>query len=605
MTDDAWSVVELLDQSARSHPDHPAVRDDERALSYAELASRADALASVLSGLGVARRDRVAIYLPHGVDVFVAMLAILKAGAAYVAVDDRYPDSRRDQMIVHSGAKVVLTRPGWAGRIRPLGGEVLEYRSAAPDPADPALAVGVAPPRPALTGDDLACVLFTSGSSGVPKAIMLDHRNLVHLARNKVLAPVGPGDRVGQVASLSFDTFHVESWCSLAQGAEVVVLPTMPDLIANDLSRELRRRRISVLVAPTMAVNHVVHEDRDAFSSLRILYTGGDVLQPAAARTLLSGSFRGEFYNLYGPTEATTCCTSHLITAVADDCGSIPIGLELDGATVHILDTSHRRIPTGDIGELHIGGHGVGPGYLGQPAMTAERFRPDPFGPSGSRMYATGDRAWRHPDGVVEFAGRVDEQVKIRGYRVEPREAEQVIAKHPAVRDAVVVVAGEEHDKRLIALVVLYERLSPKQLRAFATEALPDYLVPSTFIPVAEIPGNHHGKRDAAKLRQFAQAQLRREGNRFEPRDDVDAYLVELWEQLLSVEWIGAQEDFFALGGNSMLAFRAQARIKRDLGVELEVREILHTTELANLAGLVRSRRGVAADELSVGRVTA
>ena len=315
---------------------------------------------------------------------------------------------------------------------------MLEYRSAE-------VTAPVPPPANPLTAGDLACVLFTSGSSGVPKAIMLDHHNLVHLARNKVLASVGPADRVGQVASLSFDTFHVESWCSFAHGAEVVVLPTMPDLIADDLQRGLRRRRITVLVAPTMAVNHVVHEDRDAFSSLRVLYTGGDVLQPAAARTLLSGSFTGEFYNLYGPTEGTTCCTSHRITEVADDCGTIPIGVELDGAAVYIMDDAQRALPDGTIGELYIGGEGVTVGYLGQPAMTAERFRPDPFGAPGSRMYATGDRAWRRDDGVIEFGGRIDDQVKIRGYRVEPREAEQVIAKHPAVRDAAVIVAGEAH----------------------------------------------------------------------------------------------------------------------------------------------------------------
>ncbi|HWB36723.1 MAG TPA: AMP-binding protein, partial [Rugosimonospora sp.] len=335
-------LVELFQRAAREYADRPAVADDARTISYAQLDARSTVLARALVRRGVRRGDRVAVYRQRGVDVFVALLGILKAGAAYVAIDVRYPDARRDLMLHGSGATLVVTEPGWRDRFDGLAVEPVEWHSE--DVTEPVAGSGIP-----LCPTDMACVLFTSGSSGVPKAITLEHRNLVHLARNSMLAPLSPTDRFGQVASLSFDTFHIEAWCSLTSGAAVVVLPTMPELVAGDVQRQLRRRRVTALVAPTMAVNHVVHEDREAFSSLRVLYTGGDVLEPAAARTLLSGGFRGEFYNLYGPTEATTCCTTHHVAEVPEGCDNIPIGRELDGATVYVLDPDLN--PVGD-GEL-------------------------------------------------------------------------------------------------------------------------------------------------------------------------------------------------------------------------------------------------------------
>ncbi|MGH3501656.1 MAG: non-ribosomal peptide synthetase [Nocardioidaceae bacterium] len=577
------TLVTLFEHTAGASADRIAVSDDERVVTYEQLGARSDTLAARLSEAGVLRADRVAIYLHRGVDTFVAMLGILKAGAAYVAIDPRLPDARRDLMVSSSGSRAVITEPGQAHLLAYDGVEVLPWRSEDLEPTP-------RPRRDAPVDSDLACVMFTSGSSGVPKAIMVEHRNLVALARNKALPRLAPEDAFGQVASLSFDTFHIESWGSFAEGARVVVLPTMPELIAGDVNRELLRRRVSVLLAPTMAVNHVVHEDQEAFSCLRILSTGGDVLQPAACKAMTSGGFRGEFYNLYGPTEATTASTCHRVAAADGDALSVPIGQELAGEAVYLVDGDLNLVADGEAGELYIGGSGVTRGYLGQPERTAERFLPDPFGSRGSRMYATGDLARRRADGVLEFCGRVDEQVKIRGYRVEPREAERVIGRHPAVRDAAVIVDGEAQDKRLIALVVLHEHLAPKKLRESAANILPDYLVPSVFIPVPEIPGTANGKRDNERLHALAAEQFRRQHRRVEPANEVERYLVDLWEQLLSVEWIGRNDDFFALGGNSMLAFRARRRIQRDLDVVVEVQEILGASRLGGLAELIRIR---------------
>ncbi|ONI91326.1 hypothetical protein ALI22I_09545 [Saccharothrix sp. ALI-22-I] len=581
---DAGTVVALFERTVRHHPDRTAVSDDRGAMTYRELANRSDGLAHELRRRGVLRENRVAVHMSSSVDLFVAVLAILKAGGAYVAVDVRYPEVRRNLMITASGARLVVTTSELAPALAGLGVDVFDLGATRDTVAQDG------PPLPDVDGADAACVLFTSGSSGEPKAVVLEHRNLVHFADNRALPRLRPTDRVGQVSSLSFDAFHFETWCAFAAGAEVVVLPGMAELVADDLGRELRRRRITALLAPTMAVNHVVHVDREAFSTLRVLHTGGDVLQPAAARALLSGDFAGEFCNLYGPTEATTACTAHPVANVAADATSVPIGRELDGVSVHLLDADLTEVPAGSVGELHIGGRGVARGYLGRPGLTAERFLPDPFAAGGGRMYATGDLARRIEGGSLDFVGRADDQVKIRGYRVEPHEVERALLRHPDVRDIAVIPTGEGHDRRLVALVVSPQRLAPKQLRAFAVRELPDYLVPSSFVRVAEIPGDDHGKRDLRELRRVAAEQRGRQSRRVAPQDDVERYLADLWEELLAVEWIGVDDDFLGLGGNSMQAFRLHRRIKHDLGAVVQVREILEVRELAGLAKLVRER---------------
>lgn len=579
---DGDTLVTLFLDAVAKHGDREAVGDRTGTLTYRELDALANGVARELRGLGVGHEDRVAFHLGRGTAVFAAMLGILKAGAAYVPIDTRYPETRRDLMVSASGAEVVLTDAAHAGAVSGLGKKILVVDDVRPGPAE-AVAVG---------SGDAAAVLFTSGSSGAPKAIVLEHRNLVHFARNPSLPALTPADRVGHVSSLSFDAFHFETWCAFASGARIVVLPTMPDLLGTDIQRELRRHRVTAMLVPTMAVNHVVREDIDAFASLRVLHTGGDVLSPAAARELLSGAFEGEFCNLYGPTEGTTAVTAHRVEDVAEDADAVPIGRPLAGAAVYVLGADLAEVTAGEVGELHIGGAGVARGYLGRPALTAEKFLPDPFAADGSRMYATGDLARLRPDGVVEFVGRADDQVKIRGYRVEPREVERVVAAHPDVRDAAVLVSGEGQDKHLVALVVPYDRISPKELREHAAERLPDFMTPSSFVRVPEIPATDHGKRDLTRLRELVAAHTERTARRVEPRDDVERTLAEIWEELLAVEGIGATDDFFALGGNSLLAFRVQRRVGKQLGVALEPKDVLANSELAGLAALIRDRKG-------------
>ncbi|MFF3643703.1 amino acid adenylation domain-containing protein [Streptomyces sp. NPDC002564] len=580
------TLTGLFRETVLRHGDRPAVRDDRTDLSYRDLDRASDALAARLRAAGVTRGDRVVYHLERGVQVFVALLAVLKAGAAYVPVDTRYPDARRDLMITRSRPALVLTDTADTAPLAALGTKVLVLDGSEDAPAAPAPAAG---PGPDTT--DAAALLFTSGSSGTPKAVVLTHGNLHQFARNDALPRLGPDDRVGHVSSLSFDAFHYETWCAFAGGAEIVVLPTMPDLVGRDIRRELRRYRISAMLVPTMAVNHVVREDRDAFSPLRVLCTGGDVILPRTCRDLLAGAFSGRLFNLYGPTEATTACAAHEITDVAPDADSVPIGRPLHGVTLRVLDASGAEAAPGEPGELHVAGPGVAVGYLDQPELSDARFPADPFAADGTRMYATGDLVRRDAEGLLHYLGRTDDQVKIRGYRVEPREVERTLARHPDVREMAVLTVGDGEDRHLVGLVVADGAVSLTDLRTYAEAALPDFMVPSALIRVPEIPATAHGKRDLDRLRTVIDDHLRRDAGHVTPRDDEERYLAGIWQDLLAVERVGVTDDFFELGGNSLLSFRLLRRVSKELGVTLSSREVLTTSRLESLATLIRDRK--------------
>ncbi|MEU8606801.1 amino acid adenylation domain-containing protein [Actinoplanes sp. NPDC048791] len=581
---DPVTLVESFGRTVTEFPDHLAVACDDETLTYRQLDRASNALAGQLHDLGIGTEDRVAVYLSRGLDVFVALVGIIKAGGAFVAIDNRLPDSRRDTMIEGSDAAAVLTRPDWIDRLAHLDRRVVGWTRASADAAE------VAAPAVEVASRDAAAVLFTSGSSGTPKAIVLEHRNLASFAHNPALPALTPADRVAQVSSLSFDAFQFETWCAFAAGATVSVLPAIAELLETDIRRELRRARISAILVPTMAINHILREDRDAFVSVRILHTGGDVLSPTACHELLATGFGGRFFNLYGPSEATTACTAHEVSTLAADADSVPIGTALAGTTAYVLDERLRPVPAGAVGELHIGGSGVARGYLGAPGLTAGRFLPDPFATNGSRMYATGDLAFWGSHGELMFVGRADDQVKIRGYRVEPSEVERALAHNRDVVEVAVLSWGQGEDCRLMAFVVPQDTVTVRALRDHAVEVLPDYMVPSEFVVLDRIPMTDHGKRDWDALRATLDGHVERRANHVEPSGPREKWLAREWEELLSAENIGATDDFFHLGGHSLLAFRLQRRIKRNLGVSLEFRDVLDNTVLRDLAAVISER---------------
>ncbi|MFD7882545.1 amino acid adenylation domain-containing protein [Streptomyces bauhiniae] len=571
------SLPDLFARTVARYPDRRAVSDRDTVLTYRELDRRADAVAALLTGRGIGPGDRVGVHTSRSVDVFTALLGVLKAGAAYVAVDDRYPDSRRDLMLTVSGAAAVLTRADWAPRLAGLAVPVV------PLPAE----YGTAPAsafRPAP--EDAAGVLFTSGSTGTPKAIVLEHRNLVAFALNRALAPLTEEDRVGQISSLSFDLFHYEIWNTFAAGAEVVVLPPVPELLDAGFGAELARLRVTAMLVPTMVVNHVATEHPDAFAPLRILQVAGDVILPAACRNILGGGFTGTLHNLYGPAESTTACTAHRVTARDAEGDAIPIGRPLDGVTAHVF-TDGRPAGPGETGELLIGGAQLARGYLDAPELTAERFVDDPYGTGIGRVYRTGDLVRLRADGVLDYVGRADNQCKIRGFRVEPGEVERLMRTLPGVRDAVVVPEGEGTDRMLVAFVAGDGPLDEAGVREAAEKELPFFMVPGSLVILPEIPANHHGKRDVAALLGLLAERRRARAGEQRALSPTERYLTGLWEELLAETGIGSADHFFERGGNSLLAFRMKMRIARDLGADISHRAVLDHPVLADLARAV------------------
>ncbi|WP_225821732.1 non-ribosomal peptide synthetase [Streptomyces naphthomycinicus] len=577
----------LFAASVARYPDAPAVSDGTARLSYAELDRRATALAGALARRGVRRGDRVGLYLSRGVDLVTAVIGVLRAGAAYLPVDTAYPVARRDHMLSVGRVACVVTEPALSDRLAGQRVPVVEWSGTreGADTSDRAL------PEP--DGADAACVLFTSGSTGTPKAVVLEHRQMAAFARDTALPELRPGDRSGQAASVSFDTFTFEVWRALAGGAEIAVLPSFAQLLATDLQRELRRRRITAMLAPAVALNDVVRHDREAFSSLRLLCSGGDVLLPATCRDLLAGGFTGRLFNLYGPSETTVACTGHEIRSTPPATAeNVPIGSAFAGARLYVLDARLRPVPPGTPGELHVAGSGVGRGYLDQPGLTASRFLPDPFAGDGSRMYRTGDRVRQGPDGAVEYLGRIDRQWKISGYRVEPGEVEAAVRGHAGVRECAVTAVGEAGARRLVAFTVpAGEELSLRDLRGFLEQRVPRYLVPSEFVVLPSMPTDPHGKRDWARLLAIHADRPARGADDAPPRDDVERYLVRLWEDLLALEGIGVHDDFFALGGHSLLAVRARLTIQRDMRIALRPEALFEDSVLEDLARVINEKR--------------
>jgi amino acid adenylation domain-containing protein len=582
------TLPELLAASVARHGSLRAVSDDDTVLTYAELDAQSDRLAGVLAERGVRTGENVGICLDRGVGVVVAMLGVIKAGAAYLPIDADYPTSRRELMTRDGGVRLLVTRPDWADRFSPEL-EQIDWQAGAAAPAAP----GTYKARPA----DAACVLYTSGSTGEPKGIVFEHRNIAALARNPSLPKLGTDDKVGQISSISFDGITLETWAALAAGAEIVVLPKMSSLLPVDLRQELSRRKVSMMLVPATVLNEICRVDRDAFAPLQHLCSGGDVILPATCRALLDGRFKGDLYNLYGPSEITTAATAYRVQSASDGQTSIPIGTAIDGYETYVVDEQMRPVRPGEIGELLVGGIGVARGYLGLAALTAQRFLPNLFGQPGSRVYASGDRVRQNEHGQLVFLGRLDGQVKIRGHRVEPAEVEQALARHPGVTQAAVFVEELDGDRRLAAFVVpAAETLTAKDLRAFLADSVPQHMVPTSISVIRSMPVTGNGKRDLEVLAELRDREVARARRRIEPEGKTELWLATLWERLVNIENIGADDDFFELGGHSLQAFRVRTAIAKEFGVRVDSHILFEHSTLRALADVIdqaRSSQGV------------
>ncbi|HEX2210185.1 MAG TPA: amino acid adenylation domain-containing protein, partial [Longimicrobium sp.] len=580
----------LFEAAARRTPGAAAAVFGGGALTYAELNAAANRLARILRRRGVGADARVAVAMERGPTLPVALLAVLKAGGAYVPVDPDYPAERIRYVIGDSAAALVLCTAATRARVADAGTEALVVELECgllrrEDASDLSLD---------LHPDALAYVIYTSGSTGRPKGVGISHRalgshNLAAIGRYGLTA----ADRASQLTSVGFDISVEEIFPTWAAGGTVVFRPSGVAGFGSEFMAWLARERVTVLNIPT-AFWHAWVQDLGASgaslpSALRLVIVGGEKARPAALaewRRVAGGGIR--WMNGYGPTETTITATVFEVAGEVE--GEVPIGRAMPNARTYIL--SGDLHPLGE-GELCIGGEGVARGYVGRPALTAERFVPDPFGAPGSRLYRTGDRArWRR-DGEIEFLGRVDEQVKIAGFRVEPGEVEAVLAEHSAVAHAAVI--AREFDGagvRLVAYAVpCADGVDEGELRRWLRARLPGFMVPSALVLLDALPLNAHGKLDR---RAFPPPMtLDAPGAFAEPRGETEREVARAWRQVLGID-PGAGADFWELGGHSLLAMQVLARIRQRLGVELPVRALFDAPTVAALAAKVDGARAEA-----------
>ncbi|HEY4575524.1 MAG TPA: amino acid adenylation domain-containing protein, partial [Thermoanaerobaculia bacterium] len=557
-------VTLLVERWCREQPDAPAVVDAAgRALTWRELGERSGRLAGYLRSLGVGPESIVAVRMERSPEVLIAQLGVLKAGAAYLSLDPSHPGERLAFMLEETAAPVVLTR------------EALN---------DPEIALQDPLPAVAVEPDQLAYVLYTSGSTGRPKGVQVPHRGLRNLVGWSLRTyGMGPEDRYAQVASLGFDLSVWDIWTCLASGATLHLAAEEARLDPPRLAAWMAERGITLSFLPTPLAEALLADGGPRIPSLRRLLVGGDRLhlhpEPGSGFSMS---------NLYGPAEASVVTSAGRVPPRRrGEAGPAPtLGRPIGGLRVRLLDRSLRPVPPGSVGELWVGGPALARGYLGDPARTAERFLPDPWG-SGERLYRTGDLCRFRRDGEIEIVGRADHQVKIRGQRIEPGEIEAALAALPGVREAVVVA----REGRLVAY--LAGGATADELRSSLRERLPDSMVPAAFVTLGALPLTPNGKVDRQALSSMGAApEPPGAAEAYQaPRTPAEEVVAGIWAELLGLDRVGLDGDFFALGGHSLLAAQVTSRLRRAFGVELPVRDLFEAPTVAELAARIEAAR--------------
>jgi amino acid adenylation domain-containing protein/non-ribosomal peptide synthase protein (TIGR01720 family) len=588
----------FAEQAART-PDRAALVFEERSLTYAALDERANRLAHHLSALGVGPDVRVALLLERSLEMVVALLGTLKAGGAYVPLDPAYPTERLAALLADSGAAAVVAQDHLAGNL-PAGGPPVVRLEA---DAGAIASRPASEPRSEARPENLAYVLFTSGSTGRPKGVAVEHRQLSHYlhAIARELRPA-EGDGFATVSTFGADLGNTVVFPSLAFGGCLHVLSQERISDAVAVAEYFARHEIAFLKIVPSHLAALAAGGLEVVLPRRTLVLGGEAASPE-----LIGRLRvldaPAVLNHYGPTETTVgATTGPLDREAAGDAGRLPLGRPLANTRVHLLDMFQRPVPVGVPGEVYIGGDGVSRGYLGRPDATAERFVPDPFPlREGDRLYRTGDLARLLPDGRLEFAGRADHQVKIRGFRIEPGEIEAAMARHPEVREAVVLVREEKPGERRLAGFAARQRgarLTAAGLRAELRRLLPEYMVPPVLTVVDAFPLTPNGKLDRQALLALEAGEARPRAA-VPPRDPREALLARIWEEVLGVESVGIHDNFFELGGDSILVIQVIARASK-AGLRFNPRQLFQHQTIAELAATAETLPEILAEQGAV-----
>lgn len=587
------TIPELFESQVLRSPDDIALQFGNDKLTYAELNARGNRLANYLGRLGVTPKTLVGICQERSVDMIVSLLAILKAGAAYVPLDTNYPTERLGYILKDTRAPVLLVDR--AQRERMLTFHPHSRLVCVDDDLTATALEDGRTTEPGIKADDPAYVMYTSGSTGAPKGVVVPHRAVVRLVRNTNYFEAGSEEVFLQLAPVSFDASTFEIWGALLNGSRLAIMP--PETPSIDaLAQAIRDYGVTTLWLTAGLFHLVVDERVDALRRLRQLLAGGDVLSPPhVARALDQLGFGARLINGYGPTETTTFACCHVMYAGDRVTGSVPIGRPISNTQVYLLDQDLEPVPVGDAGEICIGGDGLALGYLNDPALTQRRFVPNPFSdkPNG-RLYRTGDLGRRRKDGRIEFLGRIDNQVKINGHRIEPGEIECVLGRHPLVRGAAVAIrTGPRGQKQLVAYVaVATQGITSPELRDYLRAQLPEYMMPSGIILVEALPLSPNGKVDRNALSDLEAANSRRLASA-SPRSEIQRRLSEIWSRVLGTDQPGLDENFFDAGGDSLQLIEVHSALEKALSIKVPITDLFEHTTINSLAGhLARGNAG-------------
>jgi amino acid adenylation domain-containing protein len=574
------TLQELFEQQVERDPDAVAVEFDDTALTYRELNRCANTLAASLRRLGVGHGSSVAIVLERSVEMVVAVVAVIKAGGAYVPIDPSYPAERIRLMVADTGALVVLTRSG----LPPLDADgpahVLLDRAIDAHPGDEENQSGGA------TATSLAYIMYTSGSTGVPKGVAVEQRAIVRLVRNTDYVDLQPTDRVAHVSNVSFDAATFEIWGALLNGATLVGIQRDIALSASDFAGALRDQRVTTMFLTTALLRHVVAEVPSAFRSLRTLMFGGEAADPGAVAEVVAAGRPDRLLNAYGPTESTTFAACHEVDTVPPGAVTVPIGRPISNTQLYVLDAAMQPVPPGISGELFIGGDGLARCYWNDEALTTTRFVPHPFSSRpGERLYRTGDRVRQRGDGVLEYLGRLDHQVKIRGFRVEPGEVEATLRACDGVREAVVQLREDGTGGRRLVAYVVADAAGAAQglrLRRALQEKLPDYMVPSVVVCLPAMPLTANGKVDRDRLPAPGDASGLATG--IAPSTELEQAIAAIWRDVLALDHVGVDDNFFEIGGQSLLMARVHSRLQTTLARDVSMLDLFRLPTIRSLA---------------------
>ena len=594
-------VPQLVADRARQNPGHVALVDSSMQLTYGELDDRANRVAQQLNQFGAGANSVVGVCMRRSPLAVLASLAVMKSGAAYLPMDANYPRERLSFILRDAKTPIVLSDSSVANRLPEGSWKLILMDHEDTDMMGKNLFNG----KPSqISPDHLSYVIYTSGSTGTPKGVEITHENLLNLVFwHRKSFSITTEDRATQFASFGFDAAVWELWPYLTAGAAVHITPeeirSSPELLKN----WLLEHEITITFAPTALAEQLIMLDWPTDTKLRYLLTGADTLhhhpRPGLPFALI---------NNYGPTEATVVATSGCVLPQVQAERRPSIGRPIDNTCIHIVDESLRPVRNGEIGELCVGGAGVARGYVSSPELTEKKFVADPFeNRPGARLYRTGDLARMLPDGEVEYVGRVDNLIKIRGYRIEPNEIVSVLNTHQGVQ-ASIVVAGEDAtgNLRLLAYVVASQAQAPpsaNELRSLLRARLPDYMVPAVFLQLPELPLNANGKVDREALPGAENSNLLPDENYVPPHTVFEAKLSALVAELLGVDRVGMNDNFFLIGGHSLFGTQLIARLRDTFGIDLPLRSVFQSPTPALLGQEIERQMTAKIAEMSEDEV--